>query len=663
MFLRAYVRTKDGKRHTYFSLVESRRTERGPRQRIVAQLGELSPDEQRRWQRTAIFHARHAEGRELSLFPAEALGANVVSTTEALHPGVGTRAEARAGESGQAVASDSRFGAAPADPGPDVVRVRLGKVGWKNARAFGDVWLGLQLWKKLGLDEIVARHIPQGQETAPPATMVAIEVISRLCVGNGGETSEFALAEHGYRRTALEDLLGVPDAVVNKDRLYRTLDALLEAKEPIERDLKQNLGELFSLNFDLLLCDLTSSFFEGLAEENDLAARGYSRDHRADCRQIVLAMIVTPDGFPLYHEVFAGNTNDAAAFPKIVEKMESRFGQARRVWVVDRGIASQANLDFLKQRKQSFLVGTLRSQLAEFEGELCTRHWQQIRESVEVKTVQREGRTYVLARSSQRRLKERAIRKRQLLGWHEDLKKLTARVENGRLKNADKAVEQIGRLRERWPAASKFAQVDVTRDDQGCATRVTWNYDRPRLRAALARDGAYLLLSDQVDWSPEQLWATYMQLTRAEEAFRSMKSNLLLRPMWHQLSGRIQAHVFVCVLAYALWKALDHMLRHAGLMTHIRKPDPQRKNATPKDRPMSPAVALRLLHDVQIGDILLTTVDDRILRLRRVARPNPEQAELLAGLRLTLPERLCADCDVTEPGQLGLPTEREPPKM
>jgi transposase len=632
MFLREYHRTKDGKRHTYFALVESHRTLRGPRQCIVAQLGELTPDQQRRWQRTAIFHSRHEEGREPALFPDEAI---------ALKPGE------RAGS--------------PDDP--DVVRVRLDKVGWTNARAFGDVWLGLQLWKKLGLDEIVARHVPQGRETVPPAGMVAIEVISRLCVGNGGETAEFALAEHGYRRTALEDLLGVPDEVVTKDRLYHTLDALLASKEKIEQNLKEQLGELFSLNFDLLLCDLTSSFFEGLAEGNDLAERGYSRDHRSDCKQIVLAMVVTPDGFPLYHEVFAGNMNDATAFPTIVETMEKRFGKAQRVWVVDRGIASEKNISYLKEHQQSYLVGTPRSQLTDFEAELCTKDWYKVRDAVEVKTIRRDEETYVLARSKQRRLKERAIRKRQLVGWHGDLKMLAARVAKGHLKDADKVVEQVGRLRERWPAASKFASVEVPRDDGGQATRVTWHYDRSKLKSALARDGAYLLLSDQTDWSPEQLWSTYMQLTCAEEAFRSMKSHLLLRPMWHQLSGRIQAHVFVCVLSYALWKALDHMLHHAGLMTHIGKPDPLRPNASPKDRPMSPAAALRLLHDVPIGDILLTTVDGRTLRLRRVARPNPTQTELLTALKLNLPERLCADRQVTDLEALGLPTERIPSKM
>jgi hypothetical protein len=615
MFLRAHHRTKHGKRHTSFALVESIRTERGPRQHIVAQLGELQPDDQRRWQRTAIFHTRHRDDRQLPLF------------------------------------LDDEHTPLPNDP--DVVRVRLGKVGWTNARAFGDVWLGLQLWRKLGLDQIVARHIPAGRETVPPASMVAIEVIARLCVSQGLPTSEFALAEQGYRRTALEDLLGVPDAQVTKDRLYRTLDRLLAAKEGIERDLKESLGELFNLSFDLLLCDLTSSFFEGLAEENELAARGYSRDHRPDCKQVVLALIVTPDGFPLYHQVFAGNTNDAVAFPTIVETMESRFGTARRVWVLDGGIASQANLDYLRGRKQSYLVGTPRSKLSDFEAELCLKDWAQVRKQVEVKVISREGQTYVLARSKARRAKERAIRARQLRGLHADLGKLAA----GKSKTTNKAWERVGRLRERWPAAARFALLEVAGGEPGQAVRVTWRWDSPRLRTALARDGAYVLLSDQTDWTAERLWSTYVQLTRAEDAFRTLKSHHLLRPIWHQYSGRVQAHVFVCVLAYALYKALEHLLRRAGVMTEIRKPDPSRPQASPKDRPMSPVEALCRMHAIPIGDILLETTEGRTLRLRRVARPNAEQATLLAALGLSLPERICADQETGSAECSGSPVQ------
>jgi transposase len=617
MFLRAYHRTKDGKRHTYFALVESQRTARGPRQRIVAELGELTADQRRRWRRTAIFHSRQKGGKQLPLFLEEET--------------------------------------APLPDDPEVVRIRLGKVGWTNARAFGDVWLGLQLWDKLGLEQIIQRHVRWGREQVAPARMVAIEVISRLCVSQGGETSELGLAEQGYRRTALEDLLGVPEQMVTKDRLYRTLDALLEAKAPIERELKDRLGELFSLNYDLLLCDLTSSFFEGLANANELAALGHSRDRRKDCKQVVLAMVVTQDGFPLYHEVFAGNTRDSVAFPEIVRTMASRFGSARRVWVLDRGIATEQNVQFLRDQGQSFLVGTSRSELSALDAELCTEDWVHVRDHVEVKCVERDGQSYILARSKQRRAKERAIRRRQLLGLHRDLKRLSSSVSAGRLKSGEKIQRRIGRLSERWPAAWKFVEVTAQSDRARQGKQVSWRYKRGSLRAALRRDGAYLLLSDQTDWSAQQLWTTYTQLTRAEQAFRAMKSELLLRPMWHRYTKRVQAHIFVCVLAYALWKALDHMLRQARLMRRVGKRDVQTAEAPLPERPMSPAAALRLLHDVQIGDILLETTDGRQLRLRRVARPGAEQAELIAALGLSLPERLCADQEIT--GKRGATTQ------
>jgi hypothetical protein len=278
---------------------------------------------------------------------------------------------------------------------------------------------------------------------------------------------------------------------------------------------------------------------------------------------------------------------------------------------------------------------------------------------VEVRSVQRGGQTYVLARSKDRRAKERAIRRGQLLGLSAELKRLSVSVASGRLKNVDKVQQRLGRLAERWPMAWRFVQVEVERQSPtGPAASVRWTYRLEKLRGALARDGAYLLLSDQADWTAEQLWTTYMQLALAEAAFQAMKSHLLLRPMWHQYPGRIQAHVFVCVLAYALWKALDHLLGQAGVMTHIRKSSEQPRTASPRDRRMSPAAALRLLHDVLIGDILLKTTEGRTLRLRRVARPNPEQVELLAGLKLTLPERICADREV--PNDSLAPPESRP---
>ena len=460
--------------------------------------------------------------------------------------------------------------------------------------------------------------------------VVAIEVINRLCA----PSSEFALAEHWYASTGLEDLLGIPDCQITKDRLYRTLDELRRAKEGIENDLKEQLGTLFRLEYDVLLYDLTSSYFEGLAEENRLAKRGYSRDHRGDCKQIVLALVVTREGFPLAHYTLAGNTQDVQTVKKIVTAIESRLGKSRRVWVMDRGMMSEENLRFLSEPGRHYLIGTRRSELSQFQEELSAGDWVALREEVEVKPVERAGVAYLLARSGQRKKKERAMRRRQLLGLHRALKRL------GGLRQRDRVVEQVGRLKERFPRAAKLARISIA---QRGRPQVRWQWKTEAIRAALVQDGAYLLKSNYHGWSPEEFWETYMQLTVAEKAFRTLKSELLIRPMWHQYDGRVEAHVMVCVLAYALGKTLDHLAKQAGLMTLIHKPDPARRQATAQPRPMSPEVILRELAKIQIGGIVLEASDGRQLVLRRVARPMPEQTRILAALKLNLRERLSPD--------------------
>ena len=599
MFLRRYRRSKDGKVHTYFALVESVRTDVGPRQHVVAYLGELNHDQERRWQRTVVFYNRHGDAQQLRLFPED--------------------------------------DEVPLPDDPDVVRVRLRNVGWTNARRFGDVWLARWLWKYLGLDNIVDRHLPQGKEDVRPADVVAIEVINRLC----GPCSEFALAEHWYATTALEDLLGVPDQAVTKDRLYRTLTALRAVQNPIENDLKGNFGTLFQLDYDILLYDLTSSYFEGLAEHNDLAKRGYCRDHRSDCKQIVLALVVTREGFPLAHQTLAGNTRDLQTVRQIITNIEARFGQSQRVWVMDRGMISEDTLAFLNEPGRRYLLSTRRHALAAFQPELRSPGWQQLPDNpeVEVKLLQRDGLHYLLARSQPRRDKERAMRRRQRHGLAKALKKLHTRVARGRLTNRDKILEAIGRLKGRYPKACPFVKITVT--DSPVSLNYAWNVGK--FRAALARDGAYLLLSNQAGWSAKEFWETYIQLTVVERAFRVLKSELLLRPIWHQYSGRTEAHVFVCVLAYALWKTLDHLAKRVGLQTLTRKADPEQGDASPQPRPMTPEAILRTLAQVQIGDILLETTTGQTLALRRVARPNSEQKRILDALGLVMPERLSPD--------------------
>jgi transposase len=600
MFLRRYTRSKDGKEHTYYALVESVRTEAGPRQHVVAYLGELNHDQEQRWQRTAVFYNRHGDVHQLRLFP-----------------------------------EDEHI---PLPEDPDVVRIRLNSVGWTNPRSFGDIWLARWLWGFLHLDDIVARHVPQGKETIRPADIVAIEVINRLCA----PCSEFALAEHWYASTALEDLLGVPDSAVTKDRLYRTLTALVQAQVPIENDLKEQFGTLFHLEYDLLLYDLTSTYFEGLAEENDLAQRGYSRDHRRDCKQIVLALVVTREGFPLAHVTFAGNTQDLQTVEHIVTAVEERFGQTQRVWVMDRGMISEDTLAFLNQPGRRYLLATRRSQLVQFQEELLRGGWQRLDDNpeVEVKTLERAGVNYLLARSKPRRRKERAMRRRQRRPLAQALKRLHARVAAGRLKKRDKISEAVGRLKAKFPKACPFVTITVAGKRKA---QVTWCWKIDKFKAALARDGAYLLQSNQGGWTATEFWETYLQLTVVERAFRVLKTNLLLRPVWHHYSGRTQAHVLICVLAYALWKTLDHLAKRAGLQTPIHKPDPRRKHAAPKPRPMTPEVILRELAKIKIGDILLATTTGQQLALRRVARPDAEQARILAALQLELPERLSPD--------------------
>jgi transposase len=424
--------------------------------------------------------------------------------------------------------------------------------------------------------------------------------------------------------------------------LYRTLDRLLKAREAIENDLKDPLGNRFQLDDDLLLYDLTSTDFEGLAQENDRARRGYCRDHRRDCQQVVLALIVTREGFPRAHLTLAGNTHDLQTVETVVTTIEARFGKSPRVWVMDRGLISKEAVKFLGRSGRRYLLATRRGELGSFAKPLRSGGWQRLQDNpeVEVKLLKRKRVHDLLARSRPRRQKERAIRRRQRRGLARALKKLQNRIEGGRLKNRDKILESVGRLKGRFPKARPFVTITVAKAEPA---QLSWSWLREKFRTALAGDGVYLLRSNQDGWSATELWETDIQLTVVERAFRVLKSELLVRPVWHHYSGQTQAHVVICVLAYALWKALDHLTKRAGLETQIHKPDPHRAKVSPKPRPMTPEVILRELGQIAIGDIELETTDGKKLVLRRVARPMGEQKRILEALRLEIPERLSPD--------------------
>ena len=571
MYLRHSTVTKNGKNHTYWRLVRSVRVGRKVRQETVAQLGELD-----------------AEGR----IAARHLAGSIVGVDR--QPGL----------------FDEEL---PTEP----VTVVPGRLRLERGRRFGDVWLAWKLWQALGLDTWQEEHLPRGREDVPWGLMAAVLVIARLCE----PSSELHIAEDWFRRTALDDLLGLPEAKVNDDRLYRALDRILPHKDALETHLKERLGTLFKLEYDLLLYDVTSTYFEGQANGNMLAARGYSRDHRSDCKQVCIGLVVSREGFPLGYEVFAGNRRDSTTLQEIVKRMEERYGSAGRIWAVDRGMIDAANLKWLKDRGSKYIVGTPKGELKRFEQELVKGNWHEIREGLEVRSVADEAgsETFILCRSADRAAKEQAMRER----FEQRVEKgLEAIVRGCEKRRCDLGVTErrVGRLLGKNTRAARLFLVKVGRDESGRVV-VTWSRRAEVLESAKRREGCYLLRSNVPDWTAEALWKAYMQLTEAEAAFRIQKDELRLRPVWHQTAERVQAHILVCFLAYVLRKTLEGWSQRAGLGRSI-------------------PTLLEEFARIQSTDVVLPTTDGHTVRLRCVVRPDKAQTILLHHLGLELPQRL-----------------------
>ena len=579
MYLRHSTRVKNGKQHSYWRLVRSVRRSGKVIQETVAQLGELDAEGRANARRLAQQITGRAQQQEL--FEA-------------------------------------------ATPEAQRVAVRLDRVCIERARSFGGVWLGWKLWRALKLDELCAELMPEGREAVPWAQVAAVLVIARLTA----PSSELHIAEAWYRTTALEDLLGLPAEHVDDNRLYRALDRLLPHKPALEQHLRRRLGELFALEYDLLLYDVTSTYFEGLAEGNPLAQRGYSRDHRGDCKQVCIALVVTREGMPLGYELFAGNRNDVTTVEEVVERMEARFGLAQRIWVMDRGMTSAENLAWLEQTGRHYLIGTPRSELRKWARAIAeTRDWQSVREGVEAKlcTGPDGQETFVLCRSVERREKEQAMHLRFAQRIELGLERLGRRI--GRARQAlerGKLERQIGRLLERNARAAGRYLIELEPDPaRPAGVRLRWSARPEWDDWARHSEGCYVLRTNIRDWDVEQLWRTYVQLSEAEAAFRIHKSELSLRPIWHQREDRVQAHILVCFLAYVLWKTLEQWQSRAGLGN-------------------SPRTILDELGRIQSTDLVLPLAEDprRKLRIRCVVRPDQTQALLLDRLGLRLPERL-----------------------
>jgi transposase len=504
---------------------------------------------------------------------------------------------------------------------PDRIEVDLKRVRVSSSRDFGDVFLGLTLWRVLGLDEWLAEVIKPGREAVPADRMACVLAMGRLVEPD----SELHVSDTWYRRTALSDLVGVPADRVDDNRLYRTLDRVLPLKSALESHLKKRVGELFSPDFDLLLYDVTSTYFEGLAEGNPQAQRGYSRDHRPDCRQVCIGLVVTRDGFPLAYEVFAGNRGDVTTVEEIVEAMEAKYGEAKRIWVMDRGMVSEENLKFLRERGGRYLVGTPKSLLQRFEHHLLAKDWTEVQAGLEVKLVGSPGgdETFVLCRSADRREKEKAIHERFAERIEKALTKLTDDLAAGRKPREKGVVERrLGRMLQRnWRAAGGF-RIEVLDDpSRPSGLTVRWSRVNAWSEWASLSEGCYLLRTNLTDQTPEQLWRTYIQLTDVETVFRTAKSELNIRPIHHQLEHRVQAHILFSFLAYAMWKTLQIWMERSGLGRGVR-------------------TVLEEFARLKANDVILRTSAGRDVRLCCITQPDPAQEALIDRLGLTIPERL-----------------------
>jgi transposase len=587
VFLRRFERRKDGKVNTYWALVESYRTAKGSRQRVVAYLGELKADEQSGW---------------------ATLGRNI----DGKPPPAPTLFDPPGEEATNADAA---------------VWVELRGVRMERLREFGAPWMALGLWRLLELDVLLARLLPAGREDVPWATVAAILTSARLC----RPQSEARIEQIWYRGTALEDLLGVPVAKVHTDRLYAGMDHLLPHKEAIETHLRQRVGELFAPGHELLIYDVTSTYFEGQCAANPLAKRGHSRDHRPDCLQVCIGLVVTEDGLPLGYEVFEGNRHDSTTLQTIVEAMEKKYGQSQRIWVLDRGIVSEDNLEMLRSRGGRYIVGTPKAMLRRFEQHLTEHAWTAVQSGVEVKKVPSDDgvEQFILARSPDRRAKEKAMHDRFVKRMEEGLQRLQTAAEQGRLKDEGQAQRRLGRLLQKNSRAAKAFAVTIEKLPQPAGKqhlRITWTKDEAWAQYATLTEGCYLLRTNLTDVEPSVLWKQYIQLTEAEWAFRISKDELRLRPIWHQKKERVLGHILICFLAYVLWKTLAHWMRRSGLGD-------------------APRTLLDELAKIRSGDVVLPTktaagAPGPTVHLRCVTEPDAAQKVLFNRLGLPLPRRL-----------------------
>jgi transposase len=575
MFLRSTNRKKDGKDHRYFSIVENRRLLGGKTtQRTVLYLGEINDQQQTAWRKTLeVFDENEQRYATVSLFPDD-----------------------------QPIPADA----------VDSLQVRLSGLELRRPRVFGNCWLGCELWHQLGLDEFWRQRLPEGRETVSWEKVLQLLAVNRLL----DPGSEFQVHRQWFVDSAMDELLEEDFAVAGKDRLYRCLDRVLEHKRELFVWLKRKWADLFQADFEVLLYDLTSTYFEGEMEQNPKARRGYSRDGRPDCLQLVIALVVTTDGFPLAYEVMNGNTSERTTLRTFLDDIEKTYGKAKRTWVMDRGIPSEAILKEMREpeRETFYLVGTPKGRIHQHEKKWLDLPWQKVRDSVQVKLYQDGGELYVLAKSDGRQAKEIAIRRKRLVRL---LRKLRAMRKS--LPKRDQLLLRIGAAKKEAGRAFGFVKIRLPQTGDAVTRETFWfQTDKAKLKAAEQRDGHYLLRSNLTAEDPAVLWTRYVQLTQIESVFRCLKSELSIRPLHHQLEHRADAHVLIAFLAYCLQVTLKNRLMiHASGLT--------------------PAAVFEKMATIQMVEVWIPMLDGRWLMLPRYTQPEKDVQAMLNKLDINLP--------------------------
>jgi transposase len=572
MFLRCTIRKKDGKDHRYWSVAENKRAAGGKVvQRQVLYLGEINDSQHESWLKTIeVFEDGHASPKTMALFPDD-------RTIEI---------------------NDDQ-----------VVKIRLKDLELHRPRQFGACWLAVTLYEQLGLHTFWAEKLPPSRK----GTRWDLIVEALCCYRLIGPGSEWRLHRHWYETSALGDLLGAGFELVEIHKLYECLDRLLEHKRALFDHLTQRWKDLFNTRFDILLYDLTSTYFESNPPfpEGDKRRFGYSRDKRSDCVQVVIALIVTPEGFPLAYEVMAGNTTDNTTLRGFLEKIEEQYGKAERIWVMDRGIPTEEVLHEMRGSSVSYLVGTPKGRLTRYEKTLTDLPWYKVRDGVDVKLLREDNEVYVLAQSRDRIHKERSMRQRQLKRLWKRLHEL-----QGMELTRDQLLLKLGAARQQSPSAWRFVEIVLPGED----TCFRFSLRKEKLRQARRREGRYLLRTNLVGRDPAQMWEFYTQLIHVEEAFRNLKGDLALRPIHHQNEYRIEAHIFVAFMAYALHVTLRHRLRSLA-------------------PGLTPRAVLEKFGAVQMIDVHLPTTDGHTVIMSRHTKPEPDLQVLLTQLHLSLPDQ------------------------